>query len=127
MQAGLQCVHTVQSLLCMHLEKRPAALLVEKGRDDGDPPNLSHSVLSNVGTRVATCDVSQCAHGRLYDILSTTRIVDCLQESLTGEERREVQYIHCMCTSKKLAMNGNTHSCSCPVHTPFVPCLFPVQ
>ena len=71
-----------------YLEERPAALLVKEGRNDGDSPNLSHSVLGHVGTRVTAGDVSQCTHRRLNDVLPASGIVDRLQQSLGEREER---------------------------------------
>ena len=72
-----------------HLEERPAALLVEEGRDDRDSPDLPDSVLGQLGARVAAGDVSQSTHGWLNDVLSTTGVVDCLEQSLLRVRERE--------------------------------------
>ena len=61
---------------------------MKEGRNDGDSPNLSHSVLGHVGTRVTAGDVSQCTHRRLNDVLPATGIVDRLQQSLGEREER---------------------------------------
>ena len=60
---------------------------MKEGRNDGDSPNLSHSVLGHVGTRVTAGDVSQGTHRRLNDVLPATGIVDRLQQSLGRSER----------------------------------------
>ena len=57
-------------------------MLVEEGSNDRDSPHLSHSVLGHVCTRVSAGDVSQSTYCRFNDVLSTSCIVDGLQQSL---------------------------------------------
>lgn len=68
----------------LHLEEGPAALLVQEGSHHWDPTHLPDSVLSHFCTGVSAGDVPQGTHGWFNDVLSTSGIVDSLQQRLQG-------------------------------------------